>query len=101
MADIVSDVMDDGTIRVFDLDVCQAHAEAILDELWEKEGKVLNLDYYSTVFALFAETVHHLTSSGWSTEDLICAVIDNSDADDVGEFIDTNDERPNRDDEED
>ena len=100
MADIVSDVMDDGTIRVFDLDVCQAHAEAILDDLWEKEGKVVNLDYFSTVFALFAETVHHLTAAGWSTEELICAVIEHSDADDVGDFIDTGDS-PSEDSEED
>ena len=91
MANIVSDVMPDGTIRVFDLDVCQAQAEDIIDELWEKEGKVINLDFYSTVFSLFAETVHVLTQSGWTTEDLVAAVIDHSDADDVVDFIDEND----------
>ena len=88
MANIISDVMSDGTIRVFDLDVCQAHAEEVIDDLREKEGKVINLDFYSTVFALFAEATHVLTQAGWTTEDLIAAVIDHSDADDVVDFID-------------
>lgn len=88
MANIVSDVLSDGTIRVFDLDVCQSHAENVIEELWQKEGEVINYDFYSTVFALFAETVHLLTSTGWTTEDLIATVIDHSDADDVVDFID-------------
>lgn len=87
MADLVSDVLEDGTIRVIDLDLSQLEAEKSIKKLWKKQDKVLNFDFSSAMLCLFIETVHILTSSGWTTEELIAELITHSDAEDADNFI--------------
>lgn len=87
MADLISDVLEDGTIRVIDVDLTQAEAEKAIKKLWKKQGKVLNFDFHTTIFSLFIETVHILTSSGWTTEELLAELISHSEADDADDFI--------------
>lgn len=87
MANIVSDVLDDGTIHVFDIDVSQAAAEAAIDSLRGQQGTVINFDFAAAIFSTFVETVHILTASGWTTEDLICEVVNHSEADDVTDYL--------------
>jgi hypothetical protein len=88
----IVEVLEDGTIHHFDLDVCDEAADEALDNLFEKENKVLKFDFTASVFSLFASSIEILTTSGWTTEDLITAVIDYSQADDVDSFIDDEDD---------
>jgi len=86
MADRIVEVLEDGTIYCFDLDKCAEIAENTLEKLYEKEGVELDFDYTATVFSLFVQSVHILTLSGWSTEDLIEEVLDHSEADDISDI---------------
>jgi hypothetical protein len=81
------EVLEDGTIYHFDIDVSNQAADEALEKLYEKEGKELKFDYTAAVFSLFVSAIHTLTVSGWSTEDLIAEVIDHSDADDRENFM--------------
>ena len=92
MANIISDVLDDGTIHVFDTEVSQASAEKAIDDLWNQQDTVMNFDFSAAMFSLFVETVHILTAAGWSTEELISEVITHSEADDVNDFLDSDDD---------
>ena len=73
------EILPDGTVYYVDLDVCNEEADKVLEELYEKEGKVLNFDYTSAVFALFIHSIHTLSNSGWTTEELIQEVLNHSD----------------------
>ena len=76
------EVLEDGTIHYFDLNVCDEEADAALDDLFGKEGKVPNFDFTASVFTLFVNSIHILTQSGWTTEDLLNEVMNHSEADD-------------------
>jgi hypothetical protein len=81
MADRITEVLEDGTIYCFDMDKCIEEANNSLEKLFEKEGVELDYDFSATVFSLFVKCVHILTSSGWTTEELINEVIDHSEED--------------------
>ena len=81
MADRITEVLEDGTIYCFDMDKCIEEASNSLEKLFEKEGVELDYDFSATVFSLFVQCVHILTSSGWTTEELINEVIDHSEED--------------------
>jgi hypothetical protein len=80
---LLTEVLDDGTIYSLDIAVCDQAADDALEALWEKEDSVLNFDFTASVFQMFIKSIHILTSSGWSTEDLVDAVYDHSEADDA------------------
>ena len=82
----ITEVLPDGTIHHFDIDVCNKEAEEVMNQLWEKEGRVLSFDFTASVFSLFTDAIHILTNSGWSTRDLIQEIYTHSEADDnIGE----------------
>ena len=78
----IVEVLEDGTINYFDLDVCDAAALGALDELWAKENKVLSFDYTASVFSLFVYSIQILTNSGWTTQELLDEVVNHSEAED-------------------
>jgi hypothetical protein len=82
----IAEVLEDGTIHLFDMDVCNQVADETIDMLLNKENQMLKYDFTATVFSLFTRAVHVLTSSGWSTEELINEVIDHSEAEDADDF---------------
>jgi hypothetical protein len=78
----IVEVLEDGTINHFDLDVCNAAAEEVLDLLWAKENTVLSFDYTAAVFSLFVDSINILSNSGWTTQELLQEVVNYSAADD-------------------
>jgi len=78
----IVEVLEDGTVNHFDLDVCDEAALEALDSLWAKENKVLSFDYTASVFSLFVYSVGILTKSGWTTQELLNEVVNHSAADD-------------------
>jgi hypothetical protein len=74
----IAEVLEDGTIYVFDLDVCDKEAEKAIKTLHRKEGKLLNFDFSATLFTLFVYCIHILRTSGWTTEELINEVIEHA-----------------------
>lgn len=78
----IVEVLADGTINHFDLDVCNAAADEALELLWAKENKVLSFDYTAAVFSLFVDSINILSNSGWTTQELLQEVINHSAADD-------------------
>jgi hypothetical protein len=78
----IVEVLADGTINHFDLDVCNAAAEEALDLLWAKENTVLSFDYTAAVFSLFVDSINILSNSGWTTQELLQEVVNHSAADD-------------------
>ena len=80
-SDIV-EVLEDGTIYHFDLDVCDDAAEEAIGQLWDKENKALKFDFSAAVFSLFVKSIGILTRSGWTTEDLVNEIYNHSEADD-------------------
>lgn len=71
----VAEVLEDGTIYVFDMDVCDKEADKAIKSLFKKEGKLLNFDFGATIFSLFVYCIHILRSNGWPTEELIDEII--------------------------
>lgn len=86
----IVEILEDGTIHLFDMDICNQVADETIEQLIDKEGTVLNYDFSATVFSIFIKSVHILTNAGWNTEDLINEVIDHSEADDADDFVDDN-----------
>lgn len=74
----IVEILPDGTVYYFDLDVCNEEADKLMEELYEKEGKVPNFDFTSAVFTLFINSIHTLSNSGWTTEELIQEVLNHS-----------------------
>lgn len=74
----VVEVLEDGTIYYFDLEVCNREAESLINELFEKEKTVPNFDVPATVFNLFINSIHILNECGWTTEDLIAEVLNHT-----------------------
>lgn len=83
----IVEILEDGTIYYFDLDVCNDEADKLLTELYGKEGKVSNFDFTASIFNLFVNSVHILHDSGWSVEELIGEVLNHT-----GEFDDYDDD---------
>ena len=50
----VVEVLEDGTIYAFDLEVCDKEAERVLKNLHRKEGKLFNFDYGATLMGFLA-----------------------------------------------
>ena len=78
----IVEVLADGTINHFDLDVCNAAADEALELLWAKENTVLSFDYTAAVFSLFVDSINILSNSGWTTQVLLQEVLDHSEAND-------------------
>ena len=74
----IIEVLEDGTVHYYDLEVCNKEAHVLLDELYAKEGKVPNFDATAAMFALFLESVQVLSYAGWTIEDLMEVVIENA-----------------------
>lgn len=72
----IIEILEDGTVYYFDLDVCNSEAEKLLDELHKKEGIVPNFDFSASIFNLFVNSIHILRNSGWTTEELLNEVLD-------------------------
>lgn len=88
MVDRITEVLEDGTVYCFDIDKCNDIADKTLDELYKKQDVEIDFDYTATVFSLFVHAVHILTNSGWTTHDLIEEVIDHSEAVDIDDYKD-------------
>lgn len=79
----IVEVLEDGTIYHFDLDVCDGEADKALEQLYAKEGVQLGFDYTASVFSLFVSCIQILTNSGWNTTELLDEVVTHSQADDI------------------
>lgn len=75
---LIVEMDQDGNEYVIDLDVCKDHADAAMNQLWESEGEVENFDFNTAVFALFLNSIHVLSQTGWTTSELVNAVQDHS-----------------------
>jgi hypothetical protein len=69
---LLIEVLDDGTEVVIDLDVCDAVADSIIDNLFSlaEDNEVENFDPIVTCFSLFIDTYHILLNSGWTVDGL-------------------------------
>lgn len=85
----VVEILEDGTVYHFDMDVCNAEAESALAALWAREDQQLGFDYTATVYSLFARSVYILSQSGWTIDELVDAVlthaVDDPDMTDMGD----------------
>jgi len=71
----IIEVLEDGTIYAFDMDVCDKEANSAIETLYEKDGKLFNFDFSAAVFSLFVYCIHILRSAGWTTDNLIDEVL--------------------------
>ena len=76
----VIEILPDGTVYHFDMDVCNDVADQVLDQLIEKEDNPLGYDYTATVYSLFAKAVYVLVDAGWTPQELLQTVLTHSDA---------------------
>jgi hypothetical protein len=74
----IVEVLEDGTIHAFDLDVCDKEAEGAIKKLYKKEGKLFNFDFSATVFTLFVYCIHILSEAGWSSQELVKEVLNHT-----------------------
>jgi hypothetical protein len=81
----IVEVLADGTVYHFDMDVCNAAADQVFEQLWKLENTQLGYDYTATVYSVFSRAVHVLSQSGWSTNELIDTLLDHSDEEDIDE----------------
>ena len=82
----IVEILEDGTVYHFDMDVCNAEAENVLEILWSKENNQLGFDYTATVYSLFSRAARILSESGWSVDELVDAVLTH--ASDDGDMFD-------------
>ena len=75
MTNLIKETLENGEVYEFDLDVCNAAADQVLEELLEKEGEVENFDFVASIFSLFVASISILTQSGWTTDELINEVM--------------------------
>ena len=71
MTDIIKETLENGEVYEFDMDLCSAVADEVLNELYDREGDMEHFDFSATVFSLFVSSIHILTQSGWTTDELI------------------------------
>ena len=80
--DRCTEVLEDGTIYTFSINKSTARADELLEQLYELEGKEIDFDYTSAVFSLFVDSIHILSQSGWTTQELIQEVVTHTEAPD-------------------
>lgn len=73
---IITEVLDDGTVYSFDIELSGKLAEHKLQELETMQNIVPMFDYTTAVFNLFIHSIHILTHSGWTINELINEVKD-------------------------
>lgn len=88
----IIEVLPDGTVYHFDMEVCNSEADRALSALWEMEDNKLGFDYTATVYSLFVRAVMTLSQSGWQTDELLEAVLMHSQADDEDDDLDDEDD---------
>jgi len=71
----VIEVLEDGTIYYFDLDVCEQEADSVIESLAEKQYTVTNYDFHATIFNLFLKSIYILSEAGWHPEELLEEVL--------------------------
>jgi hypothetical protein len=71
MTNIIKETLADGTEYQFDLDVCEEEATRVLDDLFELEDNLKDFDFTATIFSLYIHSIHILSESGWTKEELI------------------------------
>lgn len=72
----IVEVLSDGTVYHFDMEVCHEVTDEVFDLLANKQGQLLGYDYSATVFTVFVKSIHELMASGWSVQELLREVID-------------------------
>ena len=80
--DRCTEILEDGTVHTFSINRSTEHATKMLEQLYELEGKEIDFDFTAAVFSLFVDSIHILSESGWTTEELIQEVITHSQAPD-------------------
>ena len=88
----IIEVLEDGTVHYYDLEVCNKEAYKLLDELYDKEGTVPNFDSTAAIFSLFLESVQVLSCAGWSIEELLEVIIENAHPTYDSEYSDDDDD---------
>lgn len=78
MANIIREVLDDGTEYAFDIDVCAETAADALDVLVDAQNEVEMFDFATGCLCLFIECVHILTSAGWTEQALVNEIFEHS-----------------------
>lgn len=78
MSNIVREVLEDGTVYEFDIDVCSDVAADAIDVLVDAQNEVEMFDFATAVFCLFVESVHILTAAGWTEQALVNEIFDHS-----------------------
>jgi len=86
----IVEVLEDGTIYAFDMDVCDKQAEKAIRSLKKKEGKLFNFDFSATMFTLFVYCIHILREAGWQTQELLNEVLDHTTAYDERDGVEIN-----------
>lgn len=94
----VAELLEDGTIYTFDLEVCDKEAEKVMKRLHKKEGKLFNYDFNTTVYALFVYNIHVLRAAGWSTQELAEELFNQTEPYDEEEGIGLDDDQEEDDD---
>ena len=84
----IVEVLADGTVYHFDLDVCNAEADRVLEMLLAKEDNLIGFDYSATVYSLFTRAIQILAHAGWSTEEMLDAVLVYSDDTSIDDYDD-------------
>lgn len=78
MANIVREVLDDGTVYEFDIDVCASVAADALDVMVEAQDEVEMFDFATSALCMFIECVHILTAAGWTEQALVNEIFEHS-----------------------
>lgn len=74
----IVEVLSDGTVYHFDMEVCHQVTDDVFDDLLDKQGQMLGYDYSATVFTVFVRSIHELMLSGWSVQELLREVVDHA-----------------------
>ena len=67
---LIHGIDDDGNEYTIDLDVCNAVADSVLENLVEQSDEIENFDFVATCYSLFISSYRILLDSGWSFEEL-------------------------------
>lgn len=70
-SNLVFEVDDEGNEYTIDLDVCNAVAESVFNNLAEQESNIENFDFVTTCYYMFIATYQILLEAGWSTDELV------------------------------
>ena len=76
--EIIVEVDADGNEYRIDIGVCNDAADDVLHSLFELEGTLEDFDFSTAVFGLLVNAIHILTTSGWTTSDLVTVVNEHS-----------------------